>query len=86
MKLKQLLKIAFDCGYDTSVMYNCGDGDAHKDFESFYRSEIKQLTLTNVSQQRELLAFVKEVAEWDKEYSSTNLKLKAKEILKANCG
>lgn len=48
MNLKQLLKIAFDCGYDTSVMYNCGDGDAYKDFESFYRSEIKQLTLTDV--------------------------------------
>ena len=46
----------------------------------------EQLLLHNVSQQRELLAFVKEVAEWDKEYSSTNLKLKAKEILKANCG
>ena len=49
-----------------------------------YHSE--QLLLHNVSQQRELLAFVKEVAEWDKDYSSTNIKLKAKELLKANCG
>lgn len=38
-----------------------------------------------VSQQRELLAFVKEVAEWDKPYSSTNLLIKAKKLLKANC-
>lgn len=48
MELKELLKKAFDAGYDTSVMYNCGDGDAYTDFESFYKSEIKQLTLTDV--------------------------------------
>ena len=48
MDLKKILKKAFDAGYDTSVMYNCGDGNAYEDFESFYRSEIKQLTLTDV--------------------------------------
>lgn len=39
-----------------------------------------------VTQRSELLAFVKEVAAWDKDYSSTNLKLKAKQLLKANSG
>lgn len=47
---------------------------------------VEQLRLGNVSQQRELLAFIKEVSEWDKDYSSTNLKLKAKQLLKSNCG
>jgi len=47
---------------------------------------VEQLRLENVSQQRELLAFIKEVSEWDKDYSSTNLKLKAKQLLKSNCG
>ena len=49
MDLKKILKKAFDAGYDTSVMYNCGDGNAYEDFESFYINEIKQLTLTDVS-------------------------------------
>lgn len=49
MDLKKILKKAFDAGYDTSVMYNCGDGNAYEDFESFYINEIKQLTLTYVS-------------------------------------
>ena len=48
MKLKELLKKSFDAGYDTSVMYNCGFGDAYEDFESFYKNEIEQLTLTDV--------------------------------------
>ena len=48
MDLKKILKKAFDAGYDTSVMYNCGDGNAYEDFESFYRGEIKQLNLTDV--------------------------------------
>ena len=47
---------------------------------------IEQLRLGDVSQQRKLLAFIKEVSEWDKNSSSTNLKLKAKQLLKANCG
>ena len=57
-----------------------------KELDVFIDEVVKKLGLHNVSQHRELLAFVKEVAEWDKEYSSTNLRLKAKEILKANCG
>ena len=55
MDLKKILEKAFNAGYDTSVMYNCGDGNAYKDFESFYRNEIKQLTLNDVSQRSELL-------------------------------
>ena len=47
---------------------------------------IKQLRLGNVRQQSKLLSFIKEVSEWDKNSSSTNLKLKAKQLLKANCG
>lgn len=47
---------------------------------------IEQLRLGDVSQQRKLLSFIKEVSEWDKNSSSTNLKLKAKQLLKANCG
>ena len=46
----------------------------------------KQLILSGVSQQRELLAFVKEVSEFDALVSSTRLRVKAKELLKANCG
>lgn len=42
MDLKKILKKAFDAGYDTSVMYNCGNGNAYEDFESFYINEIKQ--------------------------------------------
>ena len=47
------------------------------------RAEAEQLTIPDVSQ---LLAFIKEVAEWDKDYSSTRLKLSARKILKAYCG
>jgi hypothetical protein len=43
---------------------------------------IKKLNLTNVSQQRELLAFIEEVSEFDALVSSTILRLRAKELLK----
>ena len=76
-----------DFGYGSFNKYN--ESDYSKWLESKLikeREQVKKLTITDVSQQRELLAFVKEVAEWDKDYSSTNIKLKAKELLKANCG
>jgi hypothetical protein len=43
---------------------------------------IKKLTLTNVIQQSELLAFIEEVSEFDALVSSTRLRLRAKELLK----
>jgi hypothetical protein len=46
----------------------------------------EQLRLHSVSQQRELLAFIEEVSEFDALVSSTRLRLRAKELLKANCG
>jgi hypothetical protein len=46
----------------------------------------EQLTLTDVSQRSELLAFIEEVSEFDALVSSTRLRLRAKELLKANCG
>ena len=49
-----------------------------------YKNEA--LNLTAVSQQSELLAFVKEVSEFDALVSSTRLRVKAKELLKANYG
>lgn len=45
-----------------------------------------KLNLPVVTQRSELLSFIKEVAEWDKEYSSTRIKLRAKELVKLNCG
>jgi hypothetical protein len=46
---------------------------------------VKNLSLSGVSQHRELLAFVEEVSEFDALVSSTRLRLRAKELLKANC-
>jgi hypothetical protein len=46
----------------------------------------EQLSLYGVSQHRELLAFIEEVSEFDALVSSTRLRLRAKELLKANCG
>jgi len=43
-------------------------------------------SLFNVSQQRELLAFIEEVSAFDALASSTRLRIRAKELLKANCG
>jgi hypothetical protein len=48
--------------------------------------QAEQLTLTDVSQRSELLAFIEEVSEFDALVSSTRLRLRAKELLKANCG
>ena len=30
--------MAFDAGYDTSTMYNCGTGEAFEDFEQWFTS------------------------------------------------
>ena len=46
---------------------------------------VKIFSIYDVSQQRELLAFVEEVSEFDALVSSTRLRLRAKELLKANC-
>ena len=51
-----------------------------------YKLMEEQLRLHSVSQQRELLAFIEEVSEFDALVSSTRLRLRAKELLKANCG
>ena len=51
-----------------------------------YADKFKILNKHFVSQRSELLAFIEEVAAWDMEYSSTYLKMKAKKIIKANCG
>jgi hypothetical protein len=58
------------------------------DKETFINTikKVKKLTIPRDSQQSKLLAFVKEVAEWDEDHSSTYLKLKANKLLKANCG
>jgi|SaaInlV_120m_DNA_3_1039746.scaffolds.fasta_scaffold73572_2 hypothetical protein len=54
--------------------------------EAMQKYADQQLILSGVSQQRELLAFIEEVSEFDAVVSSTRLRLRAKELLKANCG
>jgi ATP:corrinoid adenosyltransferase len=54
--------------------------------EAMQKYADQQLILSGVSQQRELLAFIEEVSEFDALVSSTRLRLRAKELLKANCG
>ena len=54
--------------------------------ETLEMGERLKLNLPIVTQRSELLSFIKEVSEWDKEYSSTRLKLIAKELVKLNCG
>ena len=55
--------------------------------EAFEKMEdIVNLTMPVVTQQRELLAFIEEVSEFDALVSSTRLRLRAKELLKDNCG
>ena len=46
----------------------------------------KQLTLTDVSQQRELLELVTEIANSKQDYSNTRHKLWAKKLIGSNCG
>lgn len=53
-------------------------------YHSLVESIINLCNMPVVMQRSELLAFVKEVSEWDNYYSSTSLKLKAKQLLKAN--
>jgi len=59
---------------------------AYKDDSSGEYAKSKNLILSSVTQRSDLLSFIKEVAEWDKEYSSTRIKLRAKELVKLNCG
>jgi len=49
-------------------------------------NETKQLTLTDVSQQRELLELVTEIANSKQVYSNTRHKLWAKKLISSNCG
>jgi len=81
----------------TLIEYQFGDnlknGDYITGVKKLYFGEVaatvvkKQIIMStlkaaNVSKQHELLiALVKDVAEWDKDYSSTNLKLRAKKLL-----
>jgi hypothetical protein len=51
--------------------------------ESIVKSNI---VLGNVSQQRELLDFLKELTELDYPAIATNLRKKAEKLLKSNCG
>jgi len=54
--------------------------------ERYHQAKLKLLGIADVSQQRELLAFIEEVSTFDALPSSTRLRIRAKELLKANCG
>jgi hypothetical protein len=63
------------------------DGDVVIQFAEFYYQEkVKKLNLARVSQQRELLELVAEIANSTQVYSNTRHKLWAKKLISSNCG
>ena len=66
--------------------------DLSKDATVYYHEDdvkkaiAKALTLGNVSQQRELLELVTEIANSKQVYSNTRHKLWAKKLISSNCG
>ena len=48
--------------------------------------QVKEFAITNVSQQRELLELVTEIANSKQVYSNTRHKLWAKKLISSNCG
>ena len=54
--------------------------------QMLFKAMDKQLTLTDVSQQSELLELVTEIANSNQVYSNTRHKLWAKKLISSNCG
>ena len=57
-----------------------------KMLEQYHQAKLKLLGLHNVSQQRELLELVTEIANSKQVYSNTRHKLWAKKLISSNCG
>jgi hypothetical protein len=47
MDLKEILKKAFDAGYDNSLMYNNLGEETYFDFNDFYKKEIEAINYTH---------------------------------------
>ena len=66
------------------AIYSSYHYDAMIEFAKHYHSQ--QLILSGVSQQRELLELVTEIANSKQVYSNTRHKLWAKKLISSNCG
>ena len=88
MDTTELIKNALDWADKRLTLQDQNLTETQRTYISFALSQnlVENFALSGVSQQSELLAFVKEVSEFDALVSSTRLRVKAKELLKANCG
>lgn len=72
------------------IIKNWGEFGSHNEVFKAMTLQIKelkeQLNLSSVSQQRELLTFLEEVASDDRHMSSARIRERAEELIKVNCG
>ncbi len=72
--------------YDETGMLIENHPSIAKAMEEYHQAKLKLLGIGGVSQQRELLDLLTEIANSDTLYSNTRHRIIARKLLKSNCG